>query len=348
MPIVIAIVAARAMGWTPFQGFVLGSVIALSSTAVVFRNLIDRGQLDTEHGRLCVAILVFQDIAVGPLLIFINSFGGPVTSVGPAVLSALAKATALLAALLVFSRFVLPRVLRWITLTRSREIFMLATVLLCLGTAWLSEHMGLSAPLGAFFAGLMLANTDYHYQILGDIAPFRHIFISFFFVSIGLLFDPSFLVLHWNTVLPVSALILFVNAVIIAVVLLVLGYSPRVSVTVGILLSQIGEFSFLLLENARGSGLVDGTFYQTILSSAVLTILLTPFLFGAVPVVMRLFSKLPLGLGPQPMLAVVVTRDPDDAPGIERWPPAGRRVPEAVPRRPSRRRCAWTPTRSAP
>ena len=297
----ISIGVAMAMGWTMYQGFVLGSVIALSSTAIVFRNLIDRGQLDSQHGRLCVAILIFQDLAVGPLLIFINSFGGSGSTVLMSVLSSLVKAASLLAVLLVASRYVLPMVMRWIALSKSREIFMLATVLLCFGTSWASAQLGLSAPLGAFFAGLMLANTEYHHQVSGDVTPFRHIFISIFFVSIGLLFDPLFSLAHWNTVVPVAGLILFVNVVVIAVVILALGYSPRVAVTTGILLSQIGEFSFLLLENAKNGQLIEADFYQTILSSAVLTILLTPFLFNAVPLVMKLFSKIPaFGMPPQP------------------------------------------------
>ncbi len=296
-----ALLAALAMGWSAYLGFVLGSVIALSSTAIVFRNLADRGQLDTEHGRLCLAILVFQDLAVGPLLIFINAFGGNSVSVIHALLFSLLKAGGLLVFLWLFSRFLLPRLMRWITLSRSREIFMLATVLLCFGMSWLSARLGLSASLGAFFAGLMLANTDYHSQISGDVAPFRHIFISIFFVSIGLLFDPLFTAANLNTVIPVSGLILFVNIFIVAVVIMALGYSPRVAVTTGVILSQIGEFSFLLLENAKSGGLIDENFYQTILSAAVLTILMTPFMMNAVPLLMKIFSKLPfVGLAPQP------------------------------------------------
>lgn len=296
----VSILAALAMGWSAYLGFVLGSVIALSSTAVVFRNLADRGQIDTEHGRICLAILVFQDLAVGPLLIFINAFGGDSVSVAHAILFSLLKAAGLFGVLALFSKWLLPRFLRWITLSKSREIFMLATVLLCFGMSWLSAKLGLSASLGAFFAGLMLANTPYHSRILGDVTPFRHIFISIFFVSIGLLFDPFFSITHLQSVLPVSGLILFVNIVIITVVIMALGHSPRIAVTSGIILSQIGEFSFLLLENAKHGKLIDHVFYQTILSAAVITILLTPFLINTVPWVTKLFLKLPFGgLAPQ-------------------------------------------------
>jgi monovalent cation:H+ antiporter-2, CPA2 family len=309
LSVALSIAVSLIMGWTIYQGFVLGSVIALSSTAVVFRNLIDRGQLETQHGRICVAILVFQDLAVGPLLIFINSFGGSGGTVAMALAVSLVKAALLLGALLGASRFVLPKLMRWITLSKSREIFMLATVLLCFGTSWISAKLGLSAPLGAFFAGLMLANTEYHHQIAGEVMPFRHIFLSIFFVSIGLLFDPMFSLMNWHTVVPVAGLILFVNVIVIAVVLLALGYSPRVAVTTGIILSQIGEFSFLLLENAKNGGLILPVFYQTVLSAAVLTILLTPFMFNLIPPVMRLFAKIPFfGMAPQPKEKTEKTR----------------------------------------
>ncbi len=305
LSIAVCIVAAMAMGHSLYLGFVLGAVIALSSTAIIFRNLADRGQLDTEHGRLCIAILVFQDLAVGPLLIFINAFGGSNVEVIAALLSALVKAGILMAVILLFSRYLLSPMMRWISHSKSREIFMLSTVLLCFGMSWLSAKLGLSASLGAFFAGLMLANTDYHSQILGDIAPFRHVFISIFFVSIGLLFDPVFSVTNLQAVLPVSGLILFVNIVIMAVVLVAVGYSPRVAVTAGVVLSQIGEFSFLLLENARHGKLIDDFFYQNILSAAVLTILLTPFLINVIPLITRIFSRLPFfGLAPQPKEAI--------------------------------------------
>lgn len=291
---------ARLMGWSLYQGFVLGSVIALSSTAVVFRNLLDRAELDTQHGRIAVAILVFQDLAVGPLLIFITSFGGPADSMLQAVLLSLGKAAVLLGALLAVSRFFLPRLMRWIALSKSREIFLLSTVLLCFGASWLSAELGLSAALGAFFAGLMLANTDYHHQIAGEITPFRHIFVSIFFISIGLLFDVPFVVSNALTVFPLVGLVLFVNWIVITLVVLAFGYSPRVAVVTGIILSQIGEFSFLLLETAKNGGMIAWDFYQNILSAAVITIFLTPFLFNFVPILMRLTAKIPLfGLAPE-------------------------------------------------
>lgn len=300
LSILLSILFARMIGWTVYQGFVLGSVIALSSTAVVFRTLMDRAELDSQHGRIAVAILVFQDLAVGPLLIFINSFGQPAESVVSEVLLSLGKAAILLGGLVAISRFLLPGIMRWIALSRSKEIFLLTTVLLCFGAASASAQLGLSAALGAFFAGIMLANTDYHHQIAGEITPFRHVFVSIFFISIGLLFDARFVAINAATVLPLVGLVLFVNCIVITGIVLAFGYPPRVAVVTGVILSQIGEFSFLLLETAKKGKMIDDVFYQTILSASVLTIFLTPFLFRMIPVLMRLTGKIPLfGLAPE-------------------------------------------------
>lgn len=299
LSIALSILFARWMGWTVYQGFVLGSVIALSSTAVVFRNLLDRAELDTQHGRIAVAFLVFQDLAVGPLLIFITSFGQPADSMAASIAASLAKAALLLGILLVISKYFLPKIMRWIALSRSREIFLLASVLLCFGTSWVSAQLGLSAALGAFFAGMMLANTEYHYQISGEITPFRHIFISIFFISIGLLFDAGFVFSNMTTVLPLVGLVLVVNWVVITVVVLAFGYPPRVAVITGVILSQIGEFSFLLLDTAKKGSLIDDVLFQNILSAAVITIFLTPFLFNLVPWLMRMTGKIAIfGVAP--------------------------------------------------
>lgn len=289
----LSILFARWMGWPVYQGFVLGSVISLSSTAVVFRNLLDRAELESQHGRIAVAFLLFQDLAVGPLLIFITAFGHPAGSMAASIALSLAKAGLLLGGLWIVSVYCLPKVMRWVAFAKSREIFLLASVLLCFGVSWISAELGLSAALGAFFAGLMLANTDYHYQISGEITPFRHIFISIFFVSIGLLFDLGFAWSHAATVFPMVGMVLFVNCFVTTAVVLAFGYPPRVAVITGVILAQIGEFSFLLLNTANNASLISGLFYQTVLSAAVITIFLTPPLFNLVPFLMRLTSKIP-------------------------------------------------------
>jgi CPA2 family monovalent cation:H+ antiporter-2 len=293
LTILLSMGFARVVGWSLYQGFILGSVIALSSTAVVLKALIDRGEVDTQYGRVAVAILIFQDLAVAPLLIFITAFGRASGAIGPTLAFSALKAAGLVAGIVFIARYFLPRAAHWIAASRSREIFLLSAVIVCFGSAWTSHALGLSAALGAFFAGLMLANTDYRHQIIGEIAPFRHIFISIFFVSIGLLFDATFVLSNPAKVGLITALVLIVNTCLVIPILLVFGYPPRVAVTAGLVLAQIGEFSFLLLETSRKLDLLDPLIYQTLLSSAVLTILVTPLLFQIAPFLIRVFEKLP-------------------------------------------------------
>ncbi|HXV28262.1 MAG TPA: cation:proton antiporter, partial [bacterium] len=295
----IAILFALWKGWTLYQGFLLGAVIALSSTAIVLKYLIDKGQLDSAQGRIAVAILIFQDLAVVPLMILVVGLGQSSAVVSYALITALAKVILLLAGVLLFTKFLLPRFLHEMAATRNREIFFLTAVVLCFGTAWVSQELGLSLAIGAFFAGIMFANTDYGHQLSGDIVPFRHIFVNIFFVSLGLLFDLRFTVENFPLILTVVGLVLLVNCVVTSIVILACGYPPRVALASGIILAQIGEFSFLLLETGRKTGQMDPFLYQVLLSTAFLTMFLTPFLFASVPLVLRVFESVPFfGVAP--------------------------------------------------
>lgn len=280
--------------WSFYEGVFLGSVIALSSTAIVFKFLIDRGSTDTPHGRIAVAILLFQDLAVVPLIILIKGLsphGGPwMMGFG----TALIKAVILLGGIFVVARYILPHVLHQFAVRRNQEIFFLVSVVFILGTAWLSEKLGLSYAIGAFFAGVMFANTEYGYEILGEVIPFRHIFVSVFFVSIGLLFDVSFAIQNFWFILGVVGLVLVVNIFVSTLLILGFGYPPRVALATGIILSQIGEFSFIIIETARETGGIDHFIYQVLLSTTFLTMSFTPVLFALVPYVFRFFDKHPL------------------------------------------------------
>lgn len=280
-------------GWTPYQGFFLGAVIALSSTSIVLKHLLDRGELDSEHGKASVAILVFQDLAVVPLMVLLTALGDPAGSVACAVGASLLKAGLLLAAAVLFARYLLPGFLRRMAFVRSREVMFLAMVVLTLGAAWVTGRLGLSLGVGAFFAGLMFANTDYGHDLIGQIAPFRHVFVSLFFVSIGLLFNISFALENAWVVAAVVGLVLAVNFLVTAALLLGFGYPPRVALAAGLILAQIGEFSFLLLEAGRKAEVVGPFFYQLLLSAAFITMLLTPLLFRMVPAILAWAERVP-------------------------------------------------------
>ena len=289
--IAVSLLFAWWRGWTFYEGFFLGSVIALSSTAIVLKYLMDRGEIDSPHGRIAIAILIFQDLAVVPLMIFLSAFGQSIDSVGLALGIALLKTVLLLAGAFVFSRYLLPQLLYRVAAIRNREIFFLFSVVVCLGMAWGSGALGLSMAIGALLAGFMFANTGFSHQLIGDIIPFRHLFVSIFFVSIGLLFDVHFFLTHIGLVLLVVSLVLFINFVIMTFLIMAFGFPPRVAVVTGIILSQIGEFSFLLIEMARSSGHITPLLYQVLLSTAFMTLILTPLFFAAIPFVLKVLSR---------------------------------------------------------
>ncbi len=278
-------------GWSFYESFFLGSVIALSSTAIVLKYLMDRGEIDSPHGRIAISILIFQDLAVVPLMIFLSAFGQSMSSVGRALGFALLKTVLLLFGAFIFSRFLLPQLLYRVAAVRNREIFFLFSVVVCLGMAWGSGALGLSMAIGALLAGFMFANTGFSHQLIGDIVPFRHLFVSIFFVSIGLLFDVHFFLQHIVLVLSVVSLVLFINFFIMTLLIMAFGFPPRVAMITGIILSQIGEFSFLLIEMARDSGHITTELYQVLLSTAFLTMLMTPLLFAMIPWVLKVLSR---------------------------------------------------------
>jgi len=280
--------------WTLNEGFFLGSIIALSSTAIVLKYLMDRGELDTQYGRVALSILIFQDLAVVPLMIFTTGLGGGTGSIIHALGWAFLKTALLITGVIMFSRLVLERLMHRVAARGNREIVFLTAVVICLGIAWVSGELGLSLGIGAFFAGLMFANTDFGDELLGEFVPFRYIFVSIFFVSIGLLFDLDFTIQHFGVVIATLGLVLVVNFVVMTVIIMFFGLPLRIAMAVGIILSQVGEFSFLLLEVARSSSAINPYLYQVILSTAFLTMVMTPFLFYLVPIVNRISERISL------------------------------------------------------
>jgi len=294
LSIAIAILVARWWGWSYYAGFILGAVVALSSTAIVLKYLTDRDELDTQQGRIAVAILIFQDLAFVPLLILDGTLGAPGDAVYLKLVWAIVKAALFFAGVIVFARYLLPRFFQRIALSRNREIFLLTAVIIILGTAWLSGELGLSMAIGAFVAGVMFADTDFGNRLVGETIAFRHIFVSLFFVSIGLLFDVRFAASQSVIIALVVGLVLLVNCVVTALVILFFSYSLRVALATGLILAQIGEFSFLLLNAARATGGLDLFFYNVLLSSTFITMFLTPFLFSMQPLLLRLSQRIPL------------------------------------------------------
>ncbi len=273
------------------EGLVLGFVITLSSTAIVFKHLMDRGEMETPYGRICFAILIFQDLAVPAMMLVIMSLGGAQGNFALGLGWAFLKAGLFLVGTVLTSKYILFPLLRTAALTRGREVFFLLVIAICLSISFVSAKLGLSMAIGAFLAGLILANTDFGFQLIGEIAPLRHLFVSLFFVSIGLLFDVSFAFHHAAQLAGIVSLVVFVNIAIVSGVVIALGYSPRIAIAAGLLLCQIGEFSFVLIQVARQQNVVGDDFYKLLMSAAFITLFLSPFLFAMVPKVLGLFEK---------------------------------------------------------
>jgi len=254
--IALVVGVSYAAGETLPRGLFFGYLVALSSTAIVLKLLVDRREVDSPHGRFLVGVLLLQDLAVVPMLISLNALSGRGGSGALSAFGALATTAVTAAALFGAARFAFPRFIGALAGTRQKEIFVVAVLFLVLGSAVATSWAGVSAALGAFLAGLALSDSEYGHQALADIGGFRDAFSAIFFVSIGMLFDYRAVVAQPVAVAILLALILVGKTLAGGAAVLALGYPLRVAAVVGVSLAQIGEFSFILLRQGLAYGLV--------------------------------------------------------------------------------------------
>ena len=264
------------MSW---QGaVVLGGAIAMSSTAIVVKLMAERLELESEHGRRVMAVLLFQDLAVVPLLVLIPALDSSGEQLLMALGLAAVKAVVLLTLLLVGGQ----RVMRWwLTLVarrKSDELFMLNLLLITLGLAWLTEQVGLSLALGAFVAGMLVAETEFKHQVETDIRPFHDVLLGLFFITIGMKLDWRPVIDQWLLVLLLTSGPVLLKFVLVAALARGFGAQPGVALRTGLYLAQAGEFGFVLLTLGADNGLVTAEWMSPILASMVLSMLATPFL----------------------------------------------------------------------
>ena len=276
LTIVLTLGLALALDFNWRQGLFWGFLVAASSTAIVLKLLYDRQELETPHGRTIFGVLLFQDLCVIPMMAVVPALVAASTSVALTILTALVKSLLLVGLILAAARYFFPPLWRHIVFLRNKEIFLIATIFFSLGTAWVSSLLGLSLALGAFLAGLALSESEYAHQILSEILPFRDSFNSLFFISIGMLLNLDFVRERWMFVLGVTLLLFLLKAATAMGATLLLGFPLRVSLLVGLGLAQVGEFSFVLLRQGAGLGLVNEQDYQGFLATAVFTMILTP------------------------------------------------------------------------
>ncbi len=265
------------------EGLFYGFLVSLSSTAVVLKILADRGETDAPQGRISLGILIFQDLAIVPMIALVpvlaNVQDVSLGTIGLRFgLSALAIGVAF-----VLARFLMPRLLHLIVQTRIREVFLLAALFFVLGMALLTSSLGLSLALGAFLAGVTLAESEYSHQVVSDILPFKNVFNSLFFISVGMLLNVAAVWKFRLLIVVLVASIIVLKLVVVVMTAGLLGYGSRIAVITGLALAQIGEFSFVLAGVGRANGLLTGDIFQAFIASSILTILATPFLIHAGP-----------------------------------------------------------------
>lgn len=277
--VVVALIALQVLpSWR--QSVFLGMLLALSSTAIVLKLLSERGELDSPQGQTALGILIFQDLCIVPMTLLTPFLSGEAPDAADVALVA-GKAVLVVGAVLLGTRIIVPWLLHQVVATRNREVFLLTLVLLCMGTAWLTAQAGLSLALGAFLAGLVVSESEYSHQALGEVLPLRHAFLGIFFVSVGMLFDGrTLLAAPWSIGLGVAALVAG-KAAITAGVTVLLGNSHRVSLITGLGLAQVGEFSFVLATVGLSSGVITEPLYQLFIGAAIVTMAATPFLWGS-------------------------------------------------------------------
>ncbi|HEV2670841.1 MAG TPA: cation:proton antiporter [Gemmatimonadales bacterium] len=269
----------------------LGFLIALSSTAIVLKVLTDTSEIDAPHGRLATAVLIFQDLCVVPIMLVLPFLAGKAEGGVMGLLVALGKAALVVAGVVLAARTIVPRALSAILKTRSRELFLIAVILIGTLTALGTAAAGASLALGAFLAGLIISESDYGNQALAELMPFRDIFISLFFVAVGMLVQLDTIRSYIGTTLIAVAVIMGGKTLSAAVGPALMGYSGRVALLAGVAVSQIGEFSFVLAKEGRVAGLLPELLYQQFLGVAVITMLVTPFLMHGGPALFDALEK---------------------------------------------------------
>lgn len=288
--------AGHLLGWSPAQGVVLGAVISVASTMVLTRLLIDQGQLRTTAGRIMVTITLVEDFAVVILIVLIPGFrsleGGRILLLA----QDLGRAALILAPVLFLGAKIIPALLTRVARTQSRELFFLVVLAICLGTAALTSGMGLSLALGAFAAGLIISESDYAQEAVAQLFPIRDAFVAIFFVSMGLLVDPSSLFSNVGLLALMIFLIVIGKFLVWMGVVLLFGYPLYISIPVALGLTQIGEFSFVLVQVARNAGIIGSELYNATLAASLITILLNAALVRYSPALatkMRLSKQMP-------------------------------------------------------
>lgn len=255
----------------------IGFLFSLSSTAIVLKILQDRNEISAPHGRTALGLLIFQDIIVVPMMLFTPIMAGNSTNIGEEILMLLLKSALIVVITYISARYLVPRGMHLIAKTKSKELFLMATIALCFAVAFLTASAGLSLAFGAFLAGLIISESEYSHQATSTILPFRELFISFFFISIGMLLNLNFFLENAGLILLMVLVVFILKGTIVSITAAVLKYPLRTVLLTGLALFQVGEFAFILSRIGLDNGLLGFETNQYFLSVSVITMLITPF-----------------------------------------------------------------------
>jgi CPA2 family monovalent cation:H+ antiporter-2 len=283
LSILLAVAAGSVMGWTVPQGITIGAIVCVASTMVLARLLLDSGQLHTEHGRVMIGITLVEDMAVVVLTIVLPAIGAAKDGTALLVAKALGRAVIVLVPLAFLATKIVPPIMTRVARTRSRELFLLVALTIGFATAAVTQAAGLSLALGAFLAGVVVSESVFAQETLAQLLPMRDAFVALFFVTIGALISPAALLSNLPLLAVMVALIIFGKLLIWTAVVTLFRYSVWTGVVVGVGLTQIGEFSFILAQVGRKAGLVGDDVYNATLAAALLTIVSNAFLVRFVP-----------------------------------------------------------------
>ena len=279
---IMGVCIGLAMQLSVSQSIFIGFILAHSSSALVLKILKDRSDEDAPQGRISIGVILLQDVMVVPMMLLIPFLAGESGPDALMIIWKLLKSILIIVIILVAARYVIPIVLEKLVNMNMRDVLVISSVVITMGIAWITQSLGLSLAIGAFLAGLALSDTDFTHQIISDINPFRDVFLSVFFVSFGMILNLDFLREHTGYILLTSLVIIVIKAAIVFGLVKLQKYPLRVALISGVLLSQIGEFSFVLASQGFKSSIISNYIYQTFIGASVLTFIVTPLLVSLV------------------------------------------------------------------
>lgn len=277
----LVLIVCSSMGFSSATSAFLGFLISLSSTAIVLKVLQDRNEVYTPHGKTSLSILIFQDLAIVPLILITPLLAGGSLNFEGSLSTVFLKGSLIILVFILSAKFLIPWIFYHVGRTGNKELFLVSVVFICLSTALFTSSIGLSLALGAFLAGIVISGSQYSKQAMGNIVPLRDMFMSFFFVSVGMLLDTGYLLDHLPTLILASIALIVVKTIAGTAVTFILGYPLRTTILTGLALSQVGEFSFVLSRLGVECSLLTEDTYQAFLAMSIITMGVTPFLINA-------------------------------------------------------------------